>query len=918
MNHTQSFFLMLFLWTSQSALFATNPAPSKWASANQAAQAQFWENKGQIRQIGTDVPAQGVKFAYAHKGLKIFLLENGLAYQFEKLHFPEDYKQDSKTLSPEEYKANNALREKIRLETFRMNMQLIGANPRPRISKSGESTDFINFYNRNALEVRGYQKITYHDIYPSIDWVIYTDNKGGVKYDFVAKAGADISNIKIRFQNHEKAQVNPDGSFSLSNPMGSITEQAPVSFQNGQSIATKFVYKDNILNFVVTNYDKSQDLIIDPNVLWATYYGGTDAEKGFSCALDANENIYLAGSTQSTNDIAASGHQTTSGGFEEAFLVKFNSAGTRLWATYYGGNNDDNAVACVADANGNVYLTGDTRSAGAVASGGHQNVFGGGNYDAFLVKFNSAGTRLWATYYGGTDNDYGKACTVDANGNVYLAGTTLSNGAIASGGHQNTIGSNNFEDAFLVKFNSAGTRLWATYYGGTGSDYGRSCTVDASGNVYLAGYTGSSTAIASGGHQNIYGTTSDAFLAKFNSNGVRQWATYYGGSTLDYGYSCVTDASGNVYLVGYTNSTSAVAGNGHQNALGGGYDAFLVKFNSAGTRLWATYYGGTGGEYGLFCNVDASGNVYLAGYTYSPTNIAANGHQNTYNGASDAFVVKFTTTGTRVWGTYYGGSNSETGYSCAVDASGNVYLVGTTGSLSAISFAGHQNTYGGVSDAFLVKLKDTPCAVINNTIAQTICSNQSFLFNGINLNASGTYLDTLIAANGCDSFLTLNLSVTSIDTFVSQQGNTLTARQTGATYQWVQCPATPIMGANSATFTPTVSGNYAVSVTFNGCSLLSGCRSITVTPTSVENIDNQANINIYPNPNTGEFFVAHGLDFAHLRVSDLLGRIIHTQILQQENTSTIKMISAAEGFYIVSILDKNNQQVAQFKILVRP
>jgi len=179
-------------------------------------------------------------------------------------------------------------------------------------------------------------------------------------------------------------------------------------------------------------------------------------------------------------------------------------------------------------------------------------------------------------------------------------------------------------------------------------------------------------------------------------------------------------------------------------------------------------------------------------------------------------------------------------------------------------------------------------------------------------------LDTLIAANGCDSFLTLNLSVTSVDTFVSQQGNTLTARQANATYQWIQCPTTPIIGANAATFTPTVTGNYAVSVSINGCSALSGCRNITITPTGVENIDNQANISIYPNPNIGEFFVAHNLDFAQVRVSDLLGRIIHTQILQQENTSIIKMISAAEGFYIVSILDKNNQQVGQFKILVRP
>ena len=120
---------------------------------------------------------------------------------------------------------------------------------------------------------------------------------------------------------------------------------------------------------------------------------------------------------------------------------------------------------------------------------------------------------------------------------------------------------------------------------------GNSCQVDAFGNVYMAGQTGSATFISAGGHQNTVGGNSDAFLVKFNSSGIRQWATYYGGIGEDVGQSCVVDASENIYLAGYTTSVNSIAEGGHQNTFGGFFDAFLVKFNSAGIRQWATYYG---------------------------------------------------------------------------------------------------------------------------------------------------------------------------------------------------------------------------------------------------------------------------------------------------------------------------------------
>ncbi len=269
----------------------------------------------------------------------------------------------------------------------------------------------------------------------------------------------------------------------------------------------------------------------------------------------------------------------------------------RIWGTYYGGSGGDYAYSSVCDASGNVFLAGETESnTGTIIAtlGSHQStlVAIGGAYDAFLVKFNSLGVRQWGTYYGGSFNEKGRSCAIDISGNVYLAGTTQSTAGISTpGSHQSSFAGGTLDDAFLVKFNSAGVRQWGTYYGGTGTDTGYGCSVDNSGNVFLTGFSGFSSInniTTPGCHQSIYAAGGqDAYLVKFDSNGNRLWGTYYGGSVSDEGYSCACDNLGNVYMVGATGST-------------------------AGTVI-----------------------------------ASAGSHQSTAGGGGDAFIVKFNPSGTR-------------------------------------------------------------------------------------------------------------------------------------------------------------------------------------------------------------------------------------------------------------------------------
>ncbi|MCC6690648.1 MAG: hypothetical protein IT235_03870, partial [Bacteroidia bacterium] len=359
---------------------------------------------------------------------------------------------------------------------------------------------------------------------------------------------------------------------------------------------------------------------------WGTYYGGTAVDYGYSTACDNTGNVYLAGTTMSSSTIATppgpNTHQTVLGGYSDAFLVQFKSAtGTRNWGTYYGGTNYEYGSNAICDNLGNVYLSGSTSSTNAIATTGVQQQTLGGIFDAFLVKFNSAGVRNWGTYYGGSSNDNGYDVACDNAGGVYLVGETISSNAIASplgpNTHQPAIGGGN-KDAFLVKFNTTtGARNWGTYYGGQQDDVGYGVACDNLGNVYLAGITKSSNAIASAaGYQNVYGGGGgDCFLVQFKTSGTRQWGTYFGSALQEsfyMGKMIALDASNNVYL--YTEVEDApgptlVDPCSYQpNFAGGCEDQIIVKFNSAGKKICTTYFGGAGYE-----DLDSGGAIAISG-----------------------------------------------------------------------------------------------------------------------------------------------------------------------------------------------------------------------------------------------------------------------------------------------------------------
>lgn len=911
--------LILLNFFSFKAISSNNNSPLlreaiNWNSNHKNA-TYFIENKGQIYQTDGDL-ASYVSHLYKKGNASIYLLkEGGIAFQFNKVHYPDGYNElieahingDSNDIE-----AIDKLKKEIRLETYRMDMVLLNANTNIQIVAEDESNDFINYYNRNTLNVRHYKKITYKEVYPGIDWVIYTTKNGGIKYDFEVQAYADISNIQLKFEHYDKLSLLENGDLYHSNIMGTFVEEKPISFQNGKIINTHFVLEDNILSFSLENYDKTLPIVIDPNRVWATYYGGSFTEQGARCNVDINNNVYLTGSTSSTEDIAFGGHQNSYNALEDLFLVKFDKHGNRLWATYYGGDDQEWLSKTTTDKSGNVYLCGATLSTNNIAFNGHQNTLSGG-YDALLAKFTPNGNLLWATYYGGNSSEIGVDCVTDNNNNVYLGGETKSTNNIAFLGHQNSYGGG-INEGYLAKFDSTGVRQWASYYGGNGDVRARGINTDSENNVYLSGLTENIPNIATNGHQNTYGGGAyDAFLVKFNGNGVRQWATFYGGSLNDNGYNCKTDQDNNVYLVGRTNSTNNIASNGFQNTLGGTFDSFLAKFNSSGQRQWATYYGGGENEASYSCAFDNNGKIYLSGFTFSENNIAFNGHQNTLGGDRDAFLAKFDASGARLWATYYGGEFMEIGTECSVDSDNNVYLSGRTQSSNNIAFNGHQNGFGGNMDAYLVKFGEcsNENSITQTNITETACN--SFSFNNQIYTSSGIYYDTLINKFNCDSFITLNLTIL-IDTSVVVLDNSLVSNSFNALYQWIDCNDNdaPVPNATNQVFTPQRAGRYAVEVTgSNNCIDTSSCYEITTVSILEHSLSNYI---IYPNPVNNTLFINNLKSSSQVLLS--IYNTTGQKILESKTTSnnhTIDVQTLTQGIYMLKIQDGKEQMI--FKVI---
>ncbi|MDI1353777.1 MAG: T9SS type A sorting domain-containing protein [bacterium] len=476
-------------------------------------------------------------------------------------------------------------------------------------------------------------------------------------------------------------------------------------------------------------------------------------------------------------------HQGTyAGGTYDAFLSKFNAAGMLQWCTYYGGAGYDDATGCSATAQGDVFIAGMTSSTLNIATiGAHQPSYGGGAQDGFLVKFDGAGVRQWATYYGDAGNEWVFACSTNSLGDVFMVGSSnTATGTVlaSSAGHQPANGGG-IADGFLAKFDAGGIRQWGTYYGGTGAEEIYAVCTATTGDVFITGWTSttvSAVMTTPGAHQTTYPGTGSfkAFLAKFNGNGIRQWGTYYGGNSNEFSNSCAVDAQGNVFICGSTQSTIGIATPGAWQTTKGSSsssnsDAYLAKFNPAGVRQWGTYYGSTGSEVSRACSTRSNGDVFMGGSTDNTiTAITTPGAwQVNPGGGGDIFIIGFNAGGTCLWSSYYGSPNYEEVFGMTVDPQDKLIFAGaswgSTGTV-VVSASAYQTVFGGSTDALLVKFEE--------------CTSPSAPLAGPNQSLCAGSTATVTATTGTGSiqwFASAHYSATALGTGTAYTTGTLSA-----------------------------------------------------------------------------------------------------------------------------------------------
>lgn len=571
--------------------------------------------------------------------------------------------------------------------TLLIKAQFLGANPDAEVVGIDRLPHDNNYFIGNdpsawCTDVPNYSAILYKDIYPGIDLKYYGDGRS-MKYDFIVYPGFDISRIRIRYSDVDELRVTPAGDLQIQTSFGPMFEKAPKIFQEigggRKKIVGRYVLLEpGIFGFALDNgFNPDYTLIIDPELIYSTYLGGGWDEHSNSIAVDASGNSYVTGCTNSSDFPLVNAYQGRSLQWD-AFVTKFAPDGSSLiYSTYLGGIRDDLGKGIAVDAGGNAYIIGWTSSPDFPIENPYQTdqPFS----DAFVTKITPNGNSLvYSTYLGGSLQDEGQAIVVDASGNAYMTGLTLSTDFPIVNPYQIYSGNS---DVFITKLAADGSSLiYSTYLGGVSHDRSRSIAIDSDGNAYVTGETYSTDFPI----ENPYQTDqqySDAFVTKLAADGSSLiYSTYLGGNDDDDARGIAVDGDGSAYITGFTYSTDFPTENPLQMDQHH-TDAFVTKLEPDGRYLaFSTYLGENSGDHGDGIAVDANGNAYVTGNTGSTDFPIVNPYQANLNlGATDIFVTKFAPAGfSLIYSTYLGGSWAEDGGGIAVDSGGYAYIVGRT------------------------------------------------------------------------------------------------------------------------------------------------------------------------------------------------------------------------------------------------
>jgi hypothetical protein len=786
-------------------------------------------------------------------------------------------------------------------------MKLQHYNTNPKQEGKQKQEGYYNYLigndpTKHATYVSRYKEVLVKEVYEGIDIRYYFD-KGSLRYDYVVHPGADPAQIIFTLEGSENIYVNHKGNLLFTTRFGEVALAELKTYQekDKKEIKSRFIQKENGWGIALDPYDHTQTLIIDP-LIYSTYIGGSDLTEVNDLVVDNNGFAYITGYTNSTDyDTTAGAFQTTyGGGWSDIIVTKLNTSGTGLvYSTFLGGYyfnvniGDDRGYGIAVDNSGQVFVTGITYSTNFPVTTGviQSNYIDGG--DVFVTKLNASGTALiYSTYLGGSNMDAAFGIKIDSNGNAYIAGKTLSNNfPTTSGAFQTFMAGGG--DVFVTKINPSGSAIiYSTYIGGSDYDVANDIAIDNSGNVFITGEARSlNYPVTAGAYQTIHEGTNgapDVFVTKLNANGSTLiYSTFIGGSLNDIGYGIDIDAAGNAYVTGGTFSS----------------------------------------------NFDTTAGAYQT----TPGILGR-----------DIFVTKLDPSGSvLIYSTLLGDIDDELSYDIAVDNNGSAYVTGFTSSSNFdITNDAFQSVYAGNSDVFVTKLNPSGTSIDYSSfiggygvdIGRTLA-----LDNNGNIYIAGvTNLDDYDITPGAyqpinegnqSGFVTklcigqmMNINLTSAPSTTNQNVcinsaitdiTYSTAGATGATITGLPTGVSGTWAANSVTIsgTPTVTGTFNYTVILSGgCDAVAASGVINVNVcVGIEEFDKLNEISIYPNPATDQFRVTNAKIGTRFSLIDIAGKVIHSEILQG-GTHTVSTKEFGDGIYIVQL--ENNGWTIQKKLLI--
>jgi hypothetical protein len=549
-----------------------------------------------------------------------------------------------------------------------LRMKLEGANAASEAEGLQKLEGIVNYFRGSDsakwhAEIPTFARVRYPEIYSGVDLVYYGTQRQ-LEYDFVVRPGADWRQVSLAFEGADGMEVDRgSGDLLLKLGESTIRQLKPVVYQevDGKRREVESSYElrgAGRVGFAVGHYDATKPLIIDPVLAYSTYLGGgAGGEGGNGIAVDSSGNAYVTGTTLSVD------FPTTANPFQS--------------------DQPDG--------------------------------------DSFVTKLNAAGSALiYSTYFGGSASDSSFDIAIDASGNAYVSGSTVSTNFPTTPGAFDT-NANLGTELFLTKLNATGSALiYSTYLGGSSNENVLDIALDPAGNIYVTGFVISTDFPTTPG---AFDTTdnlgTDTFVTKLNATGsALVYSTYLGGDFSETGAGIAVDSAGNAYVTGATESGNFPTTPGAFDTTDNpGEDAFVTKLNVTGSALvYSTYLGGDFTDRGMDIALDSAGNSYVTGLTSSTNFPTQNAFQTDQQTFGDCFVSKLNPTGSAlVYSTYLGGSDGNSqGTGIAIDAAGNAYVAGHTTSTdfpTANPFQLDQPNF----DVFVTKLDAAGSALVYST-----------------------------------------------------------------------------------------------------------------------------------------------------------------------------------------------------------